>query len=56
MARISLDSPQTLGHRHLRPRMNSAPGLTAQGFRDRCELPAADEPAPAGPGRRPGPR
>jgi AhpD family alkylhydroperoxidase len=40
---------------NLRSRINSALGLTAQGFKDRCELPAADDPAPAGPGRRPGP-
>jgi alkylhydroperoxidase family enzyme len=33
---------------NLRSRMNSALGLTAQGFRDRCDLPAA---AGAGPGR-----
>jgi alkylhydroperoxidase family enzyme len=31
---------------NLRSRINSALGLTAQGFKDRCELPAAD-PAPA---------
>jgi len=34
---------------NLRSRINSALGLTAQGFKDRRELPAAD-PAPAGPG------
>ena len=55
MACISLDPPQTLGYRHLRSRMNAALGLTAPGFKDRCEPPAGDEPAPAGPGR-PGPR
>ena len=33
---------------NLRSRMNSALGLTAQGFKDRCELPAAG-PAPATP-------
>ena len=38
---------------NLRSRINSALGLTAQGFKDRCELPAAD-PAPAG--SSPGPR
>ena len=38
---------------NLRSRINSALGLTAQGFKDRCELPAGD-PAPAGPGSRPG--
>jgi len=32
---------------NLRSRINSALGLTAQGFTGRCELPAAD-PAPAG--------
>jgi alkylhydroperoxidase family enzyme len=31
---------------NLRSRINSALGLTAQGFKDRCDLPAAD-PAPA---------
>jgi AhpD family alkylhydroperoxidase len=41
---------------NLRSRINSALGLTAQGFKDRCELPAAGDPAPAGPGSRPGPR
>jgi AhpD family alkylhydroperoxidase len=34
---------------NLRSRINSALGLTGQGFKDRRELPAAD-PAPAGPG------
>jgi AhpD family alkylhydroperoxidase len=33
---------------NLRSRINSALGLTAQGFHDQCELPDAD-PAPAGP-------
>ena len=33
---------------NLRSRINSALGLTAQGFKDRCELTAADD--------RPGPR
>jgi hypothetical protein len=41
---------------NLRSRINSALGLTAQGFKDRCELPAAGDPAPAGPGSRPGPQ
>jgi alkylhydroperoxidase family enzyme len=41
---------------NLRSRINSALGLTAQGFKDRCELPAAGDPAPAGPGSRRGPR
>ena len=40
---------------NLRSRINSALGLTAQGFTDRDE-PAADDPVPAGPGSRPGPR
>jgi alkylhydroperoxidase family enzyme len=40
---------------NLRSRINSALGLTAQGFKDRCELPAAD-PAQAGPVTSPGPR
>jgi alkylhydroperoxidase family enzyme len=39
---------------NLRSRINSALGLTAQGFADRGELPAADDPAPAGTGSRPG--
>src|SRR5215472_5106612 len=34
---------------NLRSRINSALGLTVQGFQDQYELPAAD-PAPAGPG------
>jgi len=34
MARISLDPPKTLSY--------SALGLTAQGFRDSCEIPVAD--------------
>jgi alkylhydroperoxidase family enzyme len=38
-----------------RSRINSALGLTAQGFRDQRELPAAD-PAPAAPGAALGPR
>jgi len=41
---------------NLRSRINSALGLTAQGFTDRDEPPAADDPVPAGPGSRPGPR
>jgi alkylhydroperoxidase family enzyme len=41
---------------NLRSRINSALGLTAQGFRDRGEPPAADDPALAGPGSRPAPR
>lgn len=32
---------------NLRSRINSALGLSAQGFRDRCELPAAAGPAPS---------
>jgi hypothetical protein len=40
MARISLDPPQTPTYRPRRSRVNSAFGLTAQGFRDRCELPS----------------
>ena len=40
---------------NLRSRINSALGLTAQGFNDRCELPAAG-PAPAAPGAAPVPR
>ena len=41
---------------NLRSRINSALGLTAQGFTDHDEPPAADDPVPAGPGSRPGPR
>ncbi len=41
---------------NLRSRINSALGLTAQGFKDMCELPATADPAPAGPVTRPGPR
>jgi alkylhydroperoxidase family enzyme len=41
---------------NLRSRINSALGLTAQGFKDRCGLPAAGDSAPAGPGSRPGPQ
>ena len=47
-----LDPGAAIGHNmqvgRLRSRINSALGLTAQGFKDQCELPAAD-PAPAGP-------
>ena len=35
---------------NLRSRINSALGLTAQGFKDRCELPAAAAPRPMVPG------
>ena len=41
---------------NLRSRINSALGLTAQGFKDRCELTAADNRALAGPGDREGRR
>jgi alkylhydroperoxidase family enzyme len=41
---------------NLRSRINSALGLTAQGFKDRYELPDAGDPAPAGPGSHPGPQ
>ena len=41
---------------NLRSRINSALGLTAQGFTDHDEPPAADDPVPAGPGSHPGPR
>jgi alkylhydroperoxidase family enzyme len=41
---------------NLRSRINSALGLTAQGFTDRRELPAAGDRGPAGPGSRPGAR
>jgi alkylhydroperoxidase family enzyme len=41
---------------NLRSRINSALGLTAQGFKDRCNLPAPADPATARPGSRPGPR
>jgi alkylhydroperoxidase family enzyme len=40
---------------NLRSRINSALGLTAEGFKDRCELPTADDPVRPGPGSRPGP-
>ena len=33
---------------NLRSRINSALGLTAQGFKDRCEIPAATGPASTG--------
>jgi alkylhydroperoxidase family enzyme len=35
---------------NMRSRINSALGLTAQGFRDRCDLPVAADSAAAGPG------
>jgi hypothetical protein len=41
---------------NLRSRINSALGLTAQGFTDRDEPPTAGDPVPAGPGSQPGPR
>jgi AhpD family alkylhydroperoxidase len=41
---------------NLRSRINSALGLTAQGFTDRCDPLAAGDPTPAGPGSRPGAR
>jgi hypothetical protein len=41
---------------NLRSRINSALGLTAQGFTDQSELAAADDPVRAGPGSRPGAR
>lgn len=41
---------------NLRSRINSALGLAAQGFKDRCDLAAAADQATAGPGSRPAPR
>jgi hypothetical protein len=40
MARISLD---VVAVENLRSRMNTALGLTSQGFKDHCEIPAREQ-------------
>jgi AhpD family alkylhydroperoxidase len=43
--RRSLDDAQLVAVENVRSRFNSALGLTSQGFRDRCEIPAQTGPA-----------